>query len=214
MEMELRPRQITEMRRILDTFLTDHGIPDNLLVRTRREEEELTREAFTHALLGREEMTLHFHQDHFSSLHFTCNRSGSPIEFVRIIGNDSQASSHWSRELNTFFTMSANNALPPLERVLRTLSDFGKSQVPLRKRFSSQLTSFLQTLPIWKVPSPTFLARLSQRGQVDHRRFKVVYQFGNTLRLDVIEIALPEEGKACFLAANGILTAWHTDKDH
>lgn len=213
MEFSLKPRHVNEVRRVLDEFLADHGVPDELLVRSQRERGEFTREDLTLALLGRGEMILHFAQEHITTLQIMrMQQHGSLIEFVKING---KASHPLSRELNTIFTCIVNNDLPPIEKVMRTLSE---------KRLG---TSFFQALPIFQVPSPEFHAacygggadseitqlfeRLTQRGQVKHRRFKVAYQWGNTLRVDAIEIHLASR-IIFFLAVNGIIV-WHTNQE-
>jgi hypothetical protein len=214
MEFSLKPRHVTTIRRTLDEFLADYGVPDELLVSRRQEREEFSRELFTLALSGQREMTLHFSQNHITSLQFPCQRrNGKPIEFVRIDCNDSQMGSRLAQVLNTIFTMSVNDHLPTAEKVVRTL---------LEKRLD---TSFFRAFPIFEVPAPQFHAecyggggknreitelfeRLSQRGQVEHRRFKVVCQWGNTLRIDVIEIHLPKACTAFFTAVDGIINVW------
>jgi hypothetical protein len=223
MEWSLKPRHVNEMRRVLDAFLADHGIPDELLVRSRREKEELTREAFTLALLGREELVLSFAQKTIVSLQFTRKRSGSPIEFVRVEGEDAQTS---SRSLNTIFTTIVNDNLPSLDKVMRILLEEKGS---LAGRSRQHLPGFLQTFPHFQVPSPTFyrecygggrnrdltelFVRWASRGHIEHKRFKVICQWGNTLRIDLIEIRQPKEGSACFIAVNGIITVWQRDHE-
>jgi hypothetical protein len=203
----LKPRHVNEARRVLDEVLADHGIADDLLLSVRRERGEFTREDLTLALLGQGEMILHFAQEQITSLQFTQKRRcGSPIEFIRINGKDPHP---LSRELNTILTRIVNNDLPSIEKAMRILSE---------KRLS---TVFFQTLPIFQVPSPEFHAtcygggpnrevtqlfeRLLQRGQVENRRFKVVCRWGNTLRVDAIDIHLPEARVASFIAINGII---------
>jgi hypothetical protein len=212
MELSLKPRHVNEVRRVLDEFLADHGVPDELLVRSQRERGEFTREDLTLALSGRGEMILHFAQEHITTLQIMRTQRGSLIEFVKING---KASHPLSRELNAIFLCIINNDLPPIEKVMRTLSE---------KRLG---TSFFQALPTFQVPSPEFHAecygggadreitqffeRLSERGQVKHKRFKVACQWGNALRVDAIEIHLASR-IIFFLAANGIIV-WHTDQE-
>jgi len=212
MEFSLKPRHVNTIRRTLDEFLADYGVPDELLVSRRREREEFSRELFTLALCGQREMTLHFDHGCITSLQFTCQRrNGYPIEFVKIGCNTPRMGSRLSQVLNTIFTMSVNDHLPSAEKVMRVLSE-------------KRSTNFFQTFPVFEVPAPQFQAecygggkdreitelfeRLSTSGQVKHRRFKIVCQFGNTLRIDTIEIHPPEAGKAFFTAVNGIITAW------
>jgi hypothetical protein len=219
LSLKLKPRYVNEMRRVLDEVLLAHGVPDELLLRQRRERNEFTREELTLALAGQREMTFYFDQGRIASLHFPHQFKNSPLEFVKVGCNDAQRSSHVTQELNFVLTHIFNNELPTLEKVQRTLlSDFGQS--PPRKR-SILSTSFFNTFPIFQVPSPSFsrevygggknrdaterFVRLSQKGQIEHKRFKVVYQWGNTLRLDLMEIHLPKES-AYFLAVNGIIT--------